>query len=454
MKMNAREIACQVLRDVEEKGAFSNIKLNEQLVSHPVSAVDRGFITELVYGVLRFQSKIDYCIQRNIMFRMDELSPAVLTCLRTAIYQLYYMDRVPDFAVVSEAVKIVRQSDPEKAGFVNGVLRNILRNRGEFDEIKIHNKLKRLAVEYSHPEWIVRKFIPLFGEAFVIEWMKYNNKPAELTARVNTLRCSREELIPMLEAEGFHIRTGFTKDGILLKGHSKITESEWFQKGFFFLQDESSMVAAAALNPTEGSCVIDLCSAPGGKATHLAQMMNNQGRILAFDIYDHKLELIQENAHRLGVSIIEAKKNDAVILSPELVELADFVLVDAPCSGIGLFQKKPEIKWNLKEEHIIDLCKLQRDILKNAIAYLKPGGVMVYSTCTLTIEENEEMVEWILSSFTNIKLEPVRPYLPLEVIEKASFHSGEQDKDRGMIKLFPHIYSCDGFFIARFRKEV
>lgn len=445
MEENARYAACTVLYEVDKNNAYSNIKINEYFSKHSLSPLNRAFTTDIIYGTLRWKIKIDYLIQRNIFGKLEELKPWTLICLRVAIYQFYFMDKVPDFAAVNEAVEIVRVNEPETAALVNGVLRNILRNKDQFYKITVKNKIKRISIEYSHPEWLVKKFVKVFGEEFVIELMKTNNSVAGLTARVNSLKITRENLIKILIEQGYEVHEGALSEAITIKGYAKLEKSEEFKNGYFIFQDESSMLSSKVLNPIPGSKVIDLCSAPGGKATHLGEIMKNNGEILAFDIYNHKLDLINSNANKLGIDIIKTQLNDATLLNEGLVGYGDFVLVDAPCSGIGLFRKKPEIKWNLKEEHIEALAKLQRDILQNAVQYVKPGGVMVYSTCTLTIEENEEIINWFLEKYSDFRLESIEEYLPDSL--------RNQGGDRGYIKLFPNINNCDGFFIARIRKE-
>jgi 16S rRNA (cytosine967-C5)-methyltransferase len=344
------------------------------------------------------------------------------------------MDKVPEFAAVNEAVKLVKIKEEKAAPLVNGILRNILRNKGEFDNIGIKNKTKRLSIKYSHPEWFIRKFQALYGEDFVVELMK-----------INFLKINREELIEEFETEGFEVIEGGMEESIILKGYSKIESSKQFNKGYFIFQDESSMLVARALDPKPEDRIIDLCSAPGGKTAHIASLMQNKGEILAFDIYRHKLELIDENAKKLGINIIKTSLGDATIYNEALFELGDRVLVDAPCSGLGLIRKKPEIRWNVTEADILELKKLQNMILNNASKYLKKGGILIYSTCTISEEENEEQIMEFLVGNPNFKLENISEYLPDKYKAEVS--------TEGFIKLFPNVHNCDGFFIARLRKE-
>jgi 16S rRNA (cytosine967-C5)-methyltransferase len=445
MEDKARFVAVSTLYDMEVKKSYSNIKLNEYFIKYDLNSLDRSFATEILYGTIRWKLKIDYLIQKNISTRIDEMSLWVLVCLRTAIYQIFIMDKVPEFAAVNEAVKLVKINEEKAAAFVNGILRNILRNKEEFDNIGIKNKTKRLSIQYSHPEWFIRKFQALFGERFVIDLMNINNTPPELTARVNTLKISRAVLITELEKEGFSIQEGNLDESIILDGYSMIEKSKEFNSGYFIFQDESSMLVSKVLDPKPGDIVIDLCSAPGGKTTHLAGLMNNEGKILAFDIHKHKLELIRENAEKLGINIIKTFEGDATVFNESLYEYGDKVLIDAPCSGLGLIRKKPEIRWNITEGNILELKKLQIDILDNASKYLKKGGILVYSTCTISEEENEEIILEFLANNPNFKLEAINNYLP----DKYKSDNG----NKGFTKLFPNIHDCDGFFISRLRKE-
>lgn len=445
MEDKARFVAVSTLYDMEVKKSYSNIKINEYFIQYDLSPLDRSFATEILYGTIRWKMKIDYVIQRNILIRIDEVPIWALICIRTAIYQMFFMDKVPEFAAVNEAVNLVKIDNEKDAPFVNGVLRSILRNRVEFDDISVKNKAKRLAIQYSHPEWFVKKFSKAYGEEFVTELMKVNNTPPLLAIRVNTLKINREELMDILEGQGFECIPGNIEESIILKGYSMIEKSKEFQKGYFIFQDESSMLVAKVLDPHSGEVVIDLCAAPGGKTTHIAQLMGNNGEVLAFDIFDHKLELINENAMKLGIDIIKTSISNATELNEKLLGYGDRVLVDAPCSGLGLIRKKPEIRWNINENDILTLHKLQLEIMNKASKYLKIGGVLVYSTCTISQEENEEVIREFLNENPNFKLDNLNELLPQ--------HYKNDQASRDFLKLFPNVNNCDGFFISRMRRE-
>jgi 16S rRNA (cytosine967-C5)-methyltransferase len=292
----ARFIAVNTLYDIEEKKSFSNIKLNQYFKQYNPSPVDRAFATEILYGTIRWKLKIDYMIQKFSSMKINKISPWVLSCLRTAVYQIFYMNKVPDFAAVNEAVELSKIKEKKASSFVNGVLRNILRNKNQYDNIEEKDRIKRLSIEYSHPEWFVNKYIKTYGEEFVRELMAINNTPPELTIRINTLKCTKEELVEKLGSKGIECLDGKIEESLILKGYSMIENSEELNEGLFTIQDESSMLAVKVLNPEPGEKVLDLCSAPGGKATHMAQLMKNRGEITAFDIHEHKMKLINQNA--------------------------------------------------------------------------------------------------------------------------------------------------------------
>jgi 16S rRNA (cytosine967-C5)-methyltransferase len=437
----ARLIAINTLYDIEEKKSFSNIKLNQYFKKYNPSPVDRAFAAEILYGTIRWKLKIDYMIQKFSSMKINKISPWVLSCLRTAVYQIFYMNKVPDFAAVNEAVELSKIKEKKASSFVNGVLRNILRNKNQYDNIEEKDSIKRLSIEYSHPEWFVNKYIKTYGEEFVRELMGVNNTPPELTIRINTLKCTKEELVEKLSSKGIECLDGKIEESLILKGYSMIEKSEELNEGLFTIQDESSMLAVKVLNPEPGEKLLDLCSAPGGKATHMAQLMKNRGEITAFDIHEHKMKLINQNASRLGIDIIKTYLKDSSIYNDEFFEYADRILVDAPCSGLGLIRKKPEIRWTVKPQDIVELQKIQMEILKNAAKYIKKGGILVYSTCTITQEENEDIIEMFLNENSNFKLENICDYIPESI--KADTCSC------GYIKLFPNVHKSDGFFIAK-----
>lgn len=441
MEDKARYVAVKTLYNIEVDGSFSNIKLNENFKKYNLESLDRAFASEILYGTIRWKLKIDYLIQKFSKQKISKLSPWVLCCIRTAIYQIYFMDRVPDFAAVNQAVEITKKEERKASSFVNGVLRNILRKKDEFNNIDVKDEIEKISIEYSHPAWFVKMMVNEHGIDFTLDLMKKNNTPSEFTIRVNTLKCSKDELKSLLYKKGVESYDGLLDESMILKGYSMIERSDEFKNGLFTIQDESSMLCVKILDPKPGQKILDMCSAPGGKATYMAELMGNNGEITAIDIYEHKIDLIRKNSKRLGIDVIKTKLMDSSIYFKELEEYADRVLVDAPCSGLGLMRKKPEIRWNTGYDDIIKLNKIQYSILNNASKYVKKGGSLVYSTCTITREENEDIVEKFILENKNFSMEDISKYIP-KIIKSDTCKNG-------FIKLFPNLYGTDGFFIAK-----
>lgn len=441
----ARTIAAAVLKDMEQEGAYSNLKLNQYFKNYNLEYKDRGFASEILYGTLRNKLKIDYMIGRFSKVDLDKMSSWARNIIRTAVYQIFYMDRVPDFAAVNESVEIAKAKDRKAASFVNGLLRGILRNKEAFNKIDVKDSVKRMSIEYSHPEWFIRKYLPIYGEGFLCRWMEQNNTPSHMTIRVNTLKTDTDTVGGLFQQKGIGVKRGIVPEALILEGYGMIEKSDEYSSGLITIQDESSMLASRVLKPSPGSNVLDMCSAPGGKATHMAQLMNDSGKLIAFDLHPHKIKLIRDNATRMGIHIIKAQEGDASKHNQELENFADFLLLDAPCSGLGLMRKKPEIRWRVTEEDIMSLQKVQKDILHNVSSYVKPGGHMVYSTCTITREENEEVLEDFLKSNSEFYIEDISTYIPKELKDSIT--------KEGFLKLFPHEHDTDGFFIAKLGRK-
>lgn len=444
--MKPREIALKVLMDMRQKGAYSNYSINKYL-NQKIEPKDEGLVREIVYGVIENLTYIDYIISKLSKKKIEKIHPIILDILRIGVYQIAFMDKIPARAAVNEAVNLGKKYlHKGAAGFINGILRNFSRRKDELMKIRSKDKLEFLSIKYSHPQWLINRWIKAYEEEFTEELLKANNSRSKLNLRVNTLKTDKDTLIKALADYGYiAYETKYAKDGIVVENPVRITEIEEFKRGHFTIQDESSMLVGQIANPTENSVILDLCSAPGGKATHLAQLMNNKGRIICWDIYEHKLELVRENANRLGIDIIETRLQDAQILDKDMIEIADICIVDAPCSGLGIIRRRPEIKWNRKEKDIEALVKLQKNILKNASKYVKPGGLLIYSTCTIEEKENIDMVKEFLNENKAFTLSAFDGLINCD--EKM-----ETSKD-GYIQMFPHIHGTDGFFIARIRKK-
>jgi len=444
--MNSREIALKVLMDVHQNGAFSNYSISKYLKGRE-DVKGENLIREIVYGVIENALYLDYIISKLSKVKIEKIDPKILEILRIGVYQMAFMDRIPHRAAVNESVNLAKKYGHKgTVGFTNGILRNFSRNKEELMKIDVKDKLDYLSIKYSHPRWMVERWVKEFSLEFTEELLISNNSKPMLNIRVNTLKLRRDELKRILSDYGYTVyNTEYASDGLIVEDPVRITETEEFNKGYFTIQDESSMLVAQILSPAENSVVLDLCSAPGGKSTHAGQIMNNKGKIISLDIYEHKLKLVRENAERLGITIIETGIHDAQELNKNMVEMADYCIVDAPCSGLGIIKRRPEIKWNRKEEDIKDLADMQKKILNNAGKYLKPGGVMVYSTCTIEKAENMDVIQDFLMKNRNFKLSGFENFL-------CSTRNADT-AEKGYVQLFPNVHGTDGFFIARLIKE-
>lgn len=445
--VNARETALKIIYDTEEKGAYSNLSLNKYLNSLDLNPMDKGLVTEIVYGTLKNKILIDYYIQSFSKVKMKKISPWILNTMRLGAYQILFTDKIPVSAACNESVKLAKKyGHSASAGFVNAVLRNIAKTG---PNIKLPDRVKEpsmyLSVKYSHPLWMVELFIKEFGFEFTESLLNANNSIPETSLRVNSLKTDRASLIEFLKSEGFEAEESkLTPYGIIVNNLASPTNSKAFHNGLFQVQDESSMQVAGILSPKENDFVVDVCSAPGGKTTHIAQIMNNKGKILAFDIHLHKLELVKANADKLGIDIIEAREQDASKRVEELSGKADCVLVDAPCSGLGIIRRKPDIKWTRTMEDIKALQDLQSSILEASSSYVKPGGTLVYSTCTILKDENINIVENFINRNKAFKIESVEPFISDSLKKYVD--------EKGCLQLFPNIHGCDGFFICKMRR--
>lgn len=451
-KKNARGIALEVLYNVLEEGAFSNIALGRALEKYQPEKIDRGFITELVYGTLRTLNTIDWVLGKFLKNPLTGLPPWIRTILRTGVYQILYLDKVPESAACNESVNLAKQyGHAGTVKLVNGVLRNVTRNKGQLDLPDPAEKpVMGIALKYSHPEWLVERWISEYGPVRTEELCRADNEIPPNAVRTNTLKTTREELKQILAGEGVKSVEGrFAPETLIIEGFKSVGSLAAHRSGLFMVQDESSTLVGHALRPEPGSFVIDACSAPGGKSTHLAQLMGNKGRIVSVDVHPHKMKLIAENSARLGVTIIEPEVWDATELDKKYAGQADFILVDAPCSGLGIIRRRPEIRWRKEPAQIHELHNLQLKILTSAAKCVRPGGVLVYSTCTVTHEENTDVIDEFLNSNSGFTLESLSGYLPAALTEMP----GTDTIDRGFGQFLPHVHCTDGFFISRLRNK-
>lgn len=436
MSKSARQSAFEILFKVERSGAYSNLALDAQLSSNEVQTEENAFLTALVYGVLERLITLDYNISLYLRQPLKKLKPEVLIALRIGAYQLLFMDRVPVSAAVNESVKLVKNNRAQfAAGLVNAVLRKIATNGLQLPSDE--NSLEYISVRYSVPEWLAQLFINAYSRQTACELFEAMSQRAKLYVRVNTSKCSAEELATELSKQGIETKT---VDGmpytLELINAGALESLAAYKKGLFHVQDLSSQLCCQALNPQPEETVYDMCAAPGGKSFTLAEMMKCKGKILSMDIYPSRLSLIENGAERLGLGNIATIPNDASKINPALKK-ADRVLCDAPCSGLGILRRKPEIRYKTLED-IDKLPFLQYDILCSSSEYVKVGGRLVYSTCSLNPAENEEVCDRFLSEHKNFKAAE-----PLSGIKGLEF-------DKKYLTLMPNIHQTDGFFIAAF----
>lgn len=442
--MNERKVAARVLNEIDANGAYINIALEKALDEGELKPYEKGLVSELVHGVTERKITIDYVISTFSSVKINKISPKILTALRIGVYQLMYMDKVPASAAVNESVKLAKKYGGQRAGgFVNGLLRNVERKKNQVSYPE--DDLNRLSICYSYPIEIIKMFIDEFGVKFTEEMLIANNAKKPLVLRCNLLKTSAEKLVDSLADEGIDAKVyrndkfpclNYALEADKIKNIKSLVS---FKKGEFYVQDIAAMLAVEVLNPKRGDTVIDVCAAPGGKTTHIAEMMQNKGKVIAFDIYDHKLNLINENTERLGISICETQLQDATKLNGQYINYADCVLVDAPCSGFGIIGKKPDIKYQRKPGDVKELAEISFSILKCASQYVKSNGTLVFSTCTIMKSENEDVIERFLKEADN--------EFYLETIDNIKIENS------GFITFYPHIYGVDGFFICKMKKR-
>lgn len=424
----ARSTAVAVIRRVFDDGAYANIELSNALKDGKFSDLDRRFCTTLVNGTVKCGRSLDWIISRYVHRPIDSLDGNVMAILRIGVFQLFFLDKVPPSAIVNEAVEIAKRICPAATKFINGVLRTMTRepDKGQFP---IDDSPASLALRTFHPRWLVERWIKQFGIEQTKMLLEIDNQPAPLTLRVNRLKTTRAELIDMLRSLGVEAQPSEqTEDGIVCFKIKSLSDLPPLKNGLCMVQDESSMRVAHVLDPKPDEFVIDCCAAPGGKTTHIAELMNDRGLVISIDVHEHKLKLIGGNAQRLGLTIVKPMQLDAREVGDEFKAKADRVLVDAPCSGLGVLRRKVDLRWRKDPKDFDRLRELQSAILESASRALKSDGTMVYSTCTLEREENEGIVEKFLAAHDDFAL-----------VEKRTF--------------MPHLDGTDGFFYAKLHRS-
>ena len=445
--VNAREMILEILLEIDE-GEHSHIAIRNALSKYQfLPKQERAFITRVCEGTLEYRIQIDYIIDAFSKTPVDKMKPVIREILRSAVYQLKYMDSVPDSAVCNEAVKLTQKKGfYNLKPFVNGVLRSIARQMEEVQYPKREEDLvKYLSVTYSMPENLVERWLADYGEEKTELMLADFLKEKPLNVRCRTYLYSQEKIRKSLEDQGVEVtQAPYLPYAYEISGFNHILALDAFVEGKIQVQDVSSMLVAEIANPQKGDYIIDMCAAPGGKSLHLGDKMEGYGTVDARDLSQYKVSLIEENIRRTGSINVQAKVQDATLFDVESECKANIVLADVPCSGYGVIGKKPEIKYRVTPQKQEEIVILQRVILKRAAEYVKPRGVLIFSTCTIAKEENEENMMWFLNNFP-FKLESLDPYLPEEL------HS--ETTALGYLQLLPGVHKTDGFFMAKFRRK-
>lgn len=439
---NPRQIALEILIDVHKNKAYSNLSINKILKKYHIE--DSRLIREIVYGVIENKIYLDYIIGKLVKTGIKKLKSEVHVILRMGLYQMIFLDSMPPYAVVNESVKLTKKHSYRHVGFVNAVLRNYERSK---DEIVLPDKKKDivqyLSVKYSYEPWMVKEWLKVFDEKFTEDLLKTGNDTPELIIRVNTLKTNVDFIKKELIKQDIIVKEGqYVSEALRVKGSNLIDNNEWYNSGYYQVQDESSMLAVQALDPRPNDMILDVCSAPGGKSIYAAELMKNKGKIIARDIHEHKLKLLKNRAQKHGIDIIETQVFDGLKEDKSLYEKMDKVLVDVPCSGFGVIRRKPEIKYNRDKEELKKLVEIQYQILHQASKYVKNNGTLIYSTCTISKYENMDVVREFLKN---------HDHFTIDIFENKVFKSFNVTE--GVLHLFPNVHGTDGFFICKMKKR-
>lgn len=444
MVNKAREIALKALYKIEKQDAYSNIALNQVLKENKnIDERDVGLISELVYGTITWKLTLDEIIKKYSNIKLKKISIWILNILRMGIYQIIFLDKIPKSAAVNESVNLAkRYGHKSSSNFVNAILRKVsVNDYKELEEIK--DDKERISKTTSMPMWIIEELLKQKDMKEVEEICKNSNLKPNTTIRINTLKTNKKDFERKLEERKIEYEEGSLEDFLILKKVKNIENLHLFKQGYFTVQDEGAGLIVDVLAPKEGECVLDACSSPGGKTTYIAEKMKNKGEIEAWDIHEHRVKLVQNTADRLGINIIQAKKQDATKFNEDLVGKFDKILLDVPCLGLGVIKRKPDIKWKRKKEDIEEITRIQKSILNNCSKYLKKNGELVYSTCSILKEENEDVIEGFLRESSQFEY--------CKENEK-SYEKNVIFKEKGKhINIYPSKEN-DGFFICKLRK--
>lgn len=442
MSKNVRYEIFNLIKKFEEKKSFSNLILNEYLSNSDLSSKDKSLLTNIFYGVLEKRLMLDHILKHYSKIKLKKIDKDILIILKMAVYQIVFMEKIPDNAAVNEAVELTKKVKKKSAaGFVNAVLRSLIRNDKK-TYITDEETVDMLSLKYSVNKDIIKLWKKAYGQAVLLKILESLFNKAKIHIRVNTLKNDAEDLKVKLENDNIKVTKTDLADALIIENISNIAENKLFKNGCFHIQSLSSQLCCKAVKPSPGDIVYDVCAAPGGKSFTMAQMMKNTGELFSFDKYEHKIKLINKDAKRLGINIIKASVKDSMVFDFEQCKKADVVLCDVPCSGLGEVKRKPEIKYKDVSD-LKDLTDIQYKILCNASAAVKSGGTLVYSTCTLNPQENNEIADKFLTEYKDFK--PVK----IDVGRNISRNSFEPENQ---LTIFPFNGMDDGFFVAMFRK--
>ena len=437
-----RPTAVKILNRIERSDSYLDKLLDVELRANDLTNADKGLLSEIVHGVIRWQGKLDWLLNRFTHGNFSKSEINVKNALRVALYQILYLDRLPHYAVVNEAVEFIKRIRGEKmANLVNAVLRNILRN---LDNIRYplaeEDILQHLTIVYSHPVWMVKRWLTRFSPAELEKLLAANNEIPHLTLRINKLKITPASFLAMLDEQSIPYQgSSYLDFFIRVKSLARITQLEAFKLGYFSIQDESAALPVQLLSPQPGERIIDMCAAPGGKTTLLGEMMKNSGEIFAIDKYEHKLKMVKSSCERLGITNVQPVVGDSGEID---IPPAKKIILDVPCSGLGVLRKKPDIKWRRQMENIDHLVVIQKQLLENAVKHLEPGGVLVYSTCTIEPEENEMQIKSFLANHPEFQID-----------DPSKFVNKSVTTPEGFIYTYPHRNQLDGSFAVRLVKS-
>ena len=441
MKQSARITALRVLVSCRSNGAWADAALKAQISRDGLSGPDAALCSRIVYGVMQHQMLLDFYIGAYCSQKPDHLQPPLLEILRIGAYQILFLDKIPDSAAVNTSVELAKLSKRGQAsGLVNAVLRKISQNKESLPPIPDRNEIQRLSIQYSHPKWLTKRMVTLLGREEAERFLASNNEIAPLTIQVNPLKTTTESLTEELRQAGIEVHPhAWVPDCLELSGTGDLTALPAFRDGKFLVQDPAARLVSLIANIRPGLKVLDVCAAPGGKSLSAAFAMTGQGDILSCDLHENKLKRIQESADRLGADIITTRAADGRVFQPEWEAAFDVVLVDAPCSGLGIIRKKPDTRYK-KADDLFTLPVIQSAILNNSARYVRPGGTLVYSTCTILPEENEQVTQAFLAEHTDFTMSPIELPQPVGTTS-------------GALTLWPQRHDTDGFYICRMTRR-